>query len=59
MKKPNPNYVQKKKIKCPKCNSTRTSIFLEKDKKGFKCLKCDYIWCQMRLQPKDQNFFVN
>ena len=45
--------AKKNKPKCPKCNSTRITFFIDEDKKGFKCPKCDYIWAQLRLIKKE------
>ncbi len=44
--------MRKNKIRCPKCNSTQVTYFIEDDKKGFKCSKCDYKWSQRKLIKK-------
>ncbi len=41
--------MKKNKPRCPKCNSDKITLFIDDDKKGFKCSKCDHRWSQMKL----------
>ncbi len=41
------------KPRCPKCDSDRITIYIDEDRKSFKCSKCDHKWSQMKIIKKD------